>query len=49
VPAVNVLGDLDAVLRWILAEAAARLPLHHPSYATLRTGGPPPRDELVED
>ena len=43
IAAVDVLDDADAVVRWILAEAGARLPLHHPS------GGPPPRDELGED
>jgi very-short-patch-repair endonuclease len=43
VPARALLEDADAVLRWILNEAEARLPLHHP------TGGPPPRDKLGED
>jgi very-short-patch-repair endonuclease len=43
IPAVAVLDDADAVLRWITAEATARLPLHHPA------GGPPPRDKLGED
>jgi very-short-patch-repair endonuclease len=43
IPAVDVLSDADAVLRWIIAESRARLPLHHPA------GGPPPRDELGED
>jgi very-short-patch-repair endonuclease len=35
--AVDVLSDLDAVLRYIASEATSRLPLHHPA------GGPPPR------
>jgi very-short-patch-repair endonuclease len=43
VPAVDLLKDADAVLQWIMAKAAARLPLHHPA------GGPPPRDKLGED
>jgi len=43
IPAVELLKDADVVLRWVLAEATARLPLHHPA------GGPPPRDELGED
>ena len=38
--AVNVLKDVDAVVRWIAAEALARLPLHHPALPD----GPPPRD-----
>lgn len=45
IPAVDLLNDADAVIRWIVAEASARLPLHHPA---LR-GGPPPRGELGED
>jgi very-short-patch-repair endonuclease len=43
IPAVDILNDADAVLRWVIAEATERLPLHHPA------GGPPPRDELGED
>jgi very-short-patch-repair endonuclease len=43
IPAVDLLNDADAVLTWIVAEAKARLPLHHPS------GGPPPRGKLGED
>jgi very-short-patch-repair endonuclease len=43
IPAVELLKDADAVLRHVLGEAGARLPLHHPS------GGPPPRDKLGED
>ena len=41
----DVLEDTDAVMRWIMAEATERLPLHHPA----SPGGPPPRDELGED
>lgn len=43
IPAVEVLGNLEGVLRAVVAEAIARLPLHRPS------GGPPPRDELGEE
>jgi very-short-patch-repair endonuclease len=43
ISARDVLADLDAVLRFVLWEAFARLPLHHPA------GGPPPRVELGED
>ena len=45
VPAVGLLQDADAVLRWVLAEATARLPLHHPA----APAGPPPRGKLGED
>ena len=45
IPARDVLHDLDAVLRGIVARAIARLPLHHPA----APGGPPPRDKLGED
>jgi very-short-patch-repair endonuclease len=45
VPAAELLGDADAVLRWILSEAASRLPRHHPAMPD----GPPPRGELGED
>jgi very-short-patch-repair endonuclease len=45
VPAAELLGDADAVLRWILSEAASRLPLHHPAMPD----GPPPRGKLGED
>jgi very-short-patch-repair endonuclease len=45
VPAAEVLRDLDAVVRGVLAVATARLPLHHPA----APGGPPPRDELGEE
>ena len=40
IPAGEVLHDLEAVLRAVLARATARLPLHHPA----APGGPPPRD-----
>ena len=43
IPARAALADLDAVVTHIVAQAGARLPLHHPS------GGPPPRDKLGED
>ncbi|WP_066545832.1 MULTISPECIES: endonuclease domain-containing protein [unclassified Sphingomonas] len=39
----DVLGDLDAVVRGIVAAARARLPLHHPA------GGSPPRGKLGEE
>ena len=39
----DVLGDIGAVVTFILMEAASCLPLHHPA------GGPPPRDKLGED
>jgi len=45
IPAVEVLHDLEAILRAIIARAQQRLPLHHPA----APGGPPPRDELGED
>ena len=45
IPAVELLDDADAVLRFILAEATARLPLHHPA----APAGPPPRGKLGED
>ena len=45
IPAVDVLEDADAVLRWMVHETRARLPLHHPA----ALGGPPPRDKLGED
>jgi very-short-patch-repair endonuclease len=45
IPAREVLHDLEAVLRGILARAVARLPLHHPA----APGGPPPRDKLGEE
>jgi very-short-patch-repair endonuclease len=45
VPAIELLRDLDVVLRGIVAEARSRLPLHHPAVP----GGPPPRDKLGED
>ncbi|MGK6320181.1 endonuclease domain-containing protein [Sphingomonas sp. DT-204] len=45
VPAANILDDLDAVLRGVIAAARSRLPLHHPAVPD----GPPPRDKLGED
>jgi very-short-patch-repair endonuclease len=45
VPAGEVLRDLDAVVRGIVAEARSRLPLDQPA----APGGPPPRDELGEE
>jgi very-short-patch-repair endonuclease len=45
IPATEVLKNLDGVIAGIIAEATARLPLHHPA----APGGPPPRDELEED
>jgi len=45
VPATSVLDDLDSALTWLVAEAAGRLPRHHPA----TPAGPPPRDELGED
>jgi very-short-patch-repair endonuclease len=45
IPATNVLQDLNAVMLGIVAEATARLPLHHPA----APGGPPPRDKLGEE
>ncbi len=45
IAASEVLGNLDGVVTFIVAEASARLPLHHPAMP----GGPPPRDKLGED
>ena len=45
IPAVEVLRNVDSVVRGIVAHAAVRLPLHHPA----APGGPPPRDKLGED
>jgi len=45
IPAAEVLGDLDAAVRLVLAKALERLPLHHPA----APGGPPPRGKLGED
>jgi very-short-patch-repair endonuclease len=45
IPAIEVLHDLDAVLRGIITEATARLPLHHPA----APAGPPPRAKLGEE
>jgi len=43
IPASDLLDDPDAALTWIMLQAKARLPLHHPA------GGPPPRGKLGED
>ncbi|MFT4053668.1 MAG: DUF559 domain-containing protein [Novosphingobium sp.] len=45
VPAKLVLTDLQRALDWVVLEARARLPLHHPA----APGGPPPRDKLGEE
>jgi very-short-patch-repair endonuclease len=45
IPARELLRDLDAAVRGVVAETLARLPLHPPA----SPGGPPPRDELGED
>ena len=45
IPAAELMKDLDAVVRGILAHAVRRRPLHHPA----APGGPPPRAELGED
>jgi len=45
IQASDVLTDADAVVRWILAETEARMPLHRPAMPD----GPPPRAELGED
>ena len=45
IPATAVLGDANAVIEGIVAEAVARLPLHHPALPD----GPPPRAKLEED
>ena len=42
IPAAEILTDADAVLRHVLAETKARLPLHHPA----APAGPPPRGKL---
>jgi very-short-patch-repair endonuclease len=43
IPAAEVLGNLDGVLRWVAEHARERAPLHHASH------GPPPPAELGED
>ena len=43
IPARDVLRDLDSVVRYIVAQARDRLPLHRPA------DGPPPQVELGED
>ena len=40
IAARDVLGDMDAVLAYLVNQCRARNPLHHPS------DGPPPRDKL---
>jgi very-short-patch-repair endonuclease len=45
IPAAEVLRDLDAVVRGVMAEAKVRLPLHHPA----KPDGPPPPGELGEE
>jgi very-short-patch-repair endonuclease len=45
IPAKALLDDPDPVLQWIITEATARLPLHHPA----APAGPPPRGKLGED
>jgi very-short-patch-repair endonuclease len=45
IPASEILKNLEGATAGILAEATARLPLHHPA----APGGPPPRDKLGED
>ncbi|HWK35694.1 endonuclease domain-containing protein [Sphingomonas sp.] len=45
VAAAEVLRDAESVVRGIVFQARARLPLHHPA----APGGPPPRDKLGED
>ncbi len=45
IPAAEVLGDLEAVVQGVIAEATGRLPLHHPA----APGGPPPRGKLGEE
>jgi very-short-patch-repair endonuclease len=43
IPAREVLRDLDAVVRYIVAQARDRLPLHRPA------DGPPPQVKLGEE
>lgn len=45
IAAVDVLRDLDAVVRGVVEEARSRLPLRHPA----APGGSPPRDKLGEE
>ena len=45
IAARDVLADLDAVMRQIVTEATARLPLHHPA----ALDGPSPPDKLGEE
>jgi len=48
-PARDVLANLEECIAHIAEAARSRLPLHHPPFGKLRTGGPPPQDELGED
>nr|WP_307003116.1 DUF559 domain-containing protein [Sphingomonas sp. SORGH_AS_0879] len=43
IPARDVLRDLDSVVRYIVAQARDRLPLHRPA------DGPPPQAQLGEE
>jgi len=43
IPASEVLRDLDSVIRYIIAQARDRLPLHRPA------DGPPPQVKLGEE
>ncbi|MFL6752598.1 MAG: endonuclease domain-containing protein [Sphingomicrobium sp.] len=45
IAAADLLDDPGAVLTWVVNEAKARLPLHHPA----APAGPPPRGKLGED
>lgn len=45
ISARDVLTDLDAVVRHVVAVADDRIPLHHPA----APGGPPPRGKPGED
>ncbi|WP_349290416.1 endonuclease domain-containing protein [Sphingomonas sp. 3F27E9-B] len=43
IPAAEVLGNIEGVVRAVSEHARKRVPLHRPS------DGPPPRDELGEE